>query len=138
MKDDSDIVLSNSIVWGNHPKGIIFAGSNTPSITYCDLQDGWFDTGNTNLDPLFAQMGYWTEPDDSESEWVGGDYHLKSQEGRWDIQTETWITDDVTSPCIDAGNPTDPVESEPVPHGDIINLGAYGGTSQASKSPVGL
>ena len=42
---------------------------------------------------------------------------------------------DATSPCIDAGDPSTLVGLEPLPNGDIINLGAYGGTSEASKSP---
>ena len=36
------------------------------------------------------------------------------------------------SPCIDAGPRDAPVGDEPQPHGGRVNLGAYGGTSQAS------
>ena len=60
-------------------------------------------------------------------------YHLKSQYGRWDKQTETWVIDEVTSRCIDAGNPTDEIGQEPNPNGGRINIGAYGGTLYASK-----
>ena len=35
---------------------------------------------------------------------------------------------------IDAGDPNSPVGKEPEPNGGRINMGAYGGTSQASKS----
>ncbi|UCG55609.1 MAG: hypothetical protein JSU70_12155, partial [Phycisphaerales bacterium] len=63
-----------------------------------------------------------------------GDYHLKSQAGRWDPSTRTWVVDDVTSPCIDAGDINTAVGSEPFPSGGIINMGAYGGTAEASKS----
>jgi len=42
--------------------------------------------------------------------------------------------DDVTSPCIDAGDPNSPVGDEPEPNGGRINMGAYGGTEEASKS----
>ena len=45
-----------------------------------------------------------------------------------------WTLDNVTSPCIDAGDPTTPVGPEPDPNGGVINMGAYGGTNQASKS----
>jgi len=65
-----------------------------------------------------------------------GDYHLKSQAGRWDPVSLSWVTDDVTSPCIDAGDPDSPVGDEPMPNGGIINMGAYGGTVETSKSPV--
>jgi hypothetical protein len=66
--------------------------------------------------------------------WVPGDYHLMSEAGRWDLATGTWVQDSVTSPCIDAGDPNSPVEQESLPNGGRINMGAYGGTGQASLS----
>jgi len=42
--------------------------------------------------------------------------------------------DTTDSPCIDAGDPSIPVGDEPAPNGDLLNLGAYGRTVQASKS----
>ena len=42
--------------------------------------------------------------------------------------------DDVTSPAIDAGNPSDDWTNELWPHGKLINMGAYGGTTEASMS----
>ena len=45
--------------------------------------------------------------------------------------------DDVTSLCIDAGDPNSPIGDEPFPNGGIINMGAYGGTGEASKSYFG-
>jgi alpha-tubulin suppressor-like RCC1 family protein len=59
---------------------------------------------------------------------------LKSQAGRWDPNSQTWVRDDVTSPCIDAGDPNSPIGYEPFPNGGIVNMGAYGGTTEASKS----
>ncbi len=38
------------------------------------------------------------------------------------------------SPCIDAGDPNDPVGSEPNPNGDRINMGANGGTDKAATT----
>ncbi|GAG24433.1 unnamed protein product, partial [marine sediment metagenome] len=69
--------------------------------------------------------------------WVDGDYHLKSQAGRYAPTTQSWVYDDVTNPCIDAGNPLSPIGAEPFPNGGIINMGAYGGTTEASKSYFG-
>jgi hypothetical protein len=63
-----------------------------------------------------------------------GDYHLQSQGGRWDGQTGQWVSDGATSPCIDAGDPAVPAAREPAPNGGIVNLGAYGGTAEASMS----
>ncbi len=140
---DSRVVLTNSIVWGNDPDSIALSGINRPSITYCDLQGGWPDGGNVEIDPCFVRPGYWGNPDASGTQaawgtsdtiWIAGDYHLMSETGRWDPQAQAWAQDDVTSPCIDAGDPAAPVEPEPTPHGGIVNLGTYGGTAEAGKS----
>ncbi len=94
-------------------------------------------------DPLFAMPGYWASSadltkvllaSDPTAIWVPGDYPLRSQAGRWDQLGEKWVTDVLTSPCIDAGDPASPVGAEPQPNGNRINMGAYGGTSQASLS----
>jgi len=69
--------------------------------------------------------------------WTDGDYHLKSQAGRWDPNAGSWVQDDVTSPCIDTGDPHSPIGLEPFPNGGIVNMGAYGGTAEASKSYFG-
>jgi len=45
-----------------------------------------------------------------------------------------WVFDDVTSPCIDAGDPASDWSEELSPNGSRINMGAYGGTPQASMS----
>ena len=74
------------------------------------------------------------KPDNPDAVWVIGDYHLQSQAGRWDPEAWRWWQDRTTSPCIDAGDPTSPVGREPPPNGGIIDLGAYGGTTEASKS----
>ncbi|MBN2129763.1 MAG: hypothetical protein JW741_09715 [Sedimentisphaerales bacterium] len=94
-----------------------------------------------NGDPLFAAPGCWdpngTPDNPNDDFWINGDYHLKSQGGRWDPSSQTWVQDDVTSPCIDAGDPNSPIGYEPFPSGGRINMGAYGGTTEASKSYFG-
>jgi parallel beta-helix repeat protein len=113
------------------------------SITHSDVQGGWPGTGNIDVDPLFADPGYWAdeddpniivEPNDPNAVWVDGDYHLKSEVGRWDPDSQSWVLDDVTSPCIDAGDPNSDWTAELWPHGERINMGAYGGTQEASMS----
>jgi hypothetical protein len=100
----------------------------------------WGD-GNIEVDPCFADAGYWdpngTPDDPNDDFFVEGDYHLKSQAGRWDSASGSWVQDEVTSPCIDAGDPNSPIGNEPFPNGGRINMGAYGGTAQASKSYFG-
>jgi len=99
-------------------------------------------SGNIDTDPLFVDPGYWdpndTPVDANDDFFVPGDYHLKSQGGRYNPMAQVWVYDDVTSPCIDTGDPDIPIAFEPFLNGAIINLGAYGGTAEASKSPSGL
>jgi hypothetical protein len=60
------------------------------------------------------------------------DLHLKSELGRWDV-TQGWVTDTVTSQCINAGDPASDYSEEPAPNGGRVNLGAFANTTQASQ-----
>jgi len=95
------------------------------TVSYSNISDDtdhiWPGVGNINADPLFADAD-------------GGDYHLLSQAGRWDSALEQWVRDDVSSPCIDAGDPADWIDDEPAGNGGRINMGYFGGTTQASKA----
>lgn len=117
---NSNPTLMNCILWGNTNEQIVGGAA----VSYSDVQGGWPGAGNIIEDPCFADP-------------CNGGYHLKSQVGRWDPNNQSWIQDDVTSPCIDAGNIHSPVGQEPFPNGGIINMGAFGGTIQASKSYFG-
>jgi hypothetical protein len=142
---NSNVTVVNSILWGNRPNEIQTEDDGLPSICYSSVAGGWAGVGNLVADPLFASLGHWADGgnlgvtvpwDDPRAVWVMGDYHLQSQAGRWDSRTGTWVWDTATSPCIDAGDPTTPIGQEPSPNGGIINLGAYGGTAEASRSSV--
>jgi parallel beta-helix repeat protein len=139
--------MNNCIFWGSEDQ-IRVNPIQYPSVDYSDVQGGWTwpGEGNIDADPCFADPGYWAdandpsvavEPNDPNAVWVDGDYHLKSQAGRWDPNSQTWVQDDVTSPCIDVGHTSSPVGHEPFPNGGLVNMGAYGGTAQASKSYFG-
>jgi hypothetical protein len=65
---------------------------------------------------------------------AGGDYHLKSERGRYWPAHDVWVLDDVTSPGVDGGDPSIYPGEEPMPNGGRINMGAYGGTAYASMS----
>lgn len=121
MRNDTGSVpaVGNCILWGNTCGS--FDGSNVPVVKYSDVQGGFAGEDNLDIDPLFADSG-------------GGDYHLKSQAGRWDENSQAWVQDDVTSPCIDAGDPNSNWTAELWPHGKRMDMGAYGGVSQASMS----
>ena len=147
----SDIQLVNCILWdgGNE----IYNDDGSPiTVSYSDILGGsgsvvdpcgtvvW-GAGNIDASPRFANPGHWDTngtPDDANDDfWVDGDYHLKSQAGRWEPVSGSWVKDDVTSPCIDKADPMNPVGPEPFPNGGIINMGTYGGTIEASKSYFG-
>lgn len=143
---DSEITLSNSILWNNAPAELLVEGTGQVSIRYCDVAGGWFGTGNLDVDPLFARAGSWADSNDpnavpgppgSTALWVEGDYHLQSQAGRWNPDVGRWTQDPVTSFCIDAGDANRPAGDEPSPNGGLVNIGAYGGTIGASKSWLG-
>ncbi len=136
------ILSENSDTNGKTESSQIFGG--TLLMNYCCVQ-GWTGylggVGNMDEDPCFAKPAHWEDPCGTpgypqDDLWIQGDLHLKSQAGRWDPNSESWVADDVTSPCIDAGNPGCPVGDEPAPNGSRRNMGAYGGTAKASKSPA--
>jgi len=65
---------------------------------------------------------------------AGGDFHLQSAAGRWNPAASIWTNDINTSPGIDAGEPNADWTGELWPNGRRKNVGAYGGTAQASMS----
>jgi hypothetical protein len=114
--------LTNCIVWDNRPQQILDYYSGPAQINYSDIEGGWpIGLRNINIDPEFADPN-------------NGDYHLKSKAGRWNPIDKIWEIDEFDSPCIDMGDPNMSVGDELEPNGDRINMGAYGGTSEASKS----
>jgi len=149
--EDLDSTLISNCILDNGDSEIYNDDGIKTTIAYTNLRYGvssvhdpynTVDWGMGNIDenPLFVDPGYWDPngtPGDPNAVWVDGDYHLKSQAGRWDPASESWIQDDVTSPCIDTGDPNSPIGHEPFPNGGIINMGAYGGTVEASKSYFG-
>jgi hypothetical protein len=132
--------IINSIIWNN---GDIEMDYIDGQVTYCDIKGGWAGLGNIDADPYFVQAGY----RDSNGVWVEGDYHLKSEGWRWDADANQWTWDEVTSRCIDAGNPGMPLGDEPLtlPVDPLnrfgrnvrIDMGHYGGTKEASMAPPG-
>ncbi|MBN1393309.1 MAG: hypothetical protein JW947_10990, partial [Sedimentisphaerales bacterium] len=121
----------NCILWGNTaPNGPQIYGSST--VSFSDVQGGWTGLGNIDADPRFVDAD-------------ANDYHLQSEGWSWDIQRKVWTWDDVTSRCIDAGNPGSSLSDEPlsVPqdpnnewgHNLRIDMGVYGGTAEASIPP---
>ena len=127
--ENSNPDISNCIFWNNKDGDLFQCRAR-----YSCIESGAPGEGNISGDPLFVEE-------------AGGDYHLKSEGHRWDRDAEIWIYDRVTSPCIDAGDPASPLGDElmSVPRDPDnryglnvrINMGAFGGTSQASMPPLG-
>jgi len=132
--------VTNSIIYYNSINADFtqIKSDATPTVTFTDVQGGWPGQGNIDAAPCFVEPGFWnlnrTTGDPSDDFWVQGDYHLRSQAGRWYPNGQTWVQDMLTSPCIDAGDPTSDWTAEPAPNGQRINMGTYGGTAQASMS----
>ncbi|MBN1765780.1 MAG: hypothetical protein JW860_11020 [Sedimentisphaerales bacterium] len=118
--------IVNSIFW-NNSHADIEGEASTINMSYCcygttDLiASDIVGEGNVTEDPLFAVP-------------LNQDYHLKSQMGRWNRVLGLWHADAVDSPGVDTGDPNSDWSAELWPHGFRINMGAYGGTSQASMS----
>ncbi|MGB2862217.1 MAG: right-handed parallel beta-helix repeat-containing protein, partial [Sedimentisphaerales bacterium] len=130
---DSRPTVMNSIIYYNSAgTDAVQIDNDADTITYTDIQGGWQGQGNIDAAPCFAEPGFWnlngTLDDVSDDYWVPGDYHLRSQAGRWHADSRTWLLDVLTSPCIDTGNPDSDYSAELPPNGDRINMGAYGGT----------
>jgi len=139
---ESDVAIASCILWANQAEigsQLSFSDPHYGAdiyVSFSDVQGGsdgvhigegaelfWQD-GNIDIDPQFANA-------------QEDNFHLKSQAGRYDPNPPSagaWVYHDVTSPCIDAGNPMSPIGTEPFPNGGIANMGAYGGTAEASKS----
>jgi parallel beta-helix repeat protein len=102
----SEYRFSNCIIWNNRgERGFIYVVNPI----YNCIEGGHTALGNIDVDPCFVDPGYWdangTPGDANDDYWVEGDYHLKSEGWRWDQSRRVWTWDDVTSLCIDAGNP---------------------------------
>ncbi|MHC4477596.1 MAG: right-handed parallel beta-helix repeat-containing protein [Planctomycetota bacterium] len=137
VRFNGNLIMTNCILWDNiafEGPQIAFELAGTVSAGYCCVQGGQWDiyapsatvswrAGNIDSDPYFADA-------------AGGDLHLRSTAGRWDPNQQVWVIDGQSSLCIDAGNPGCPPLDEPPPNGNRINMGAYGGTDQASKCPA--
>jgi len=153
---EENSAVTNCILWANRPDQVAEADlRGSASLSYSNVQGGWSGLGNIDVDPCFVEPGKWVdandpnivvEPNDPNAVWVDGDYHLKSEGWYWHTGRKVWTWDeDVTSRCIDAGNPGSPLGDEPLsvppdPNNEWgenlrINMGAYGGTAEASMPP---
>ena len=108
--------MTNSILWNNTDSGPTDESSQiqtySPVINYCDIQD-WLSGGEGNISKYPRIV---TGPE--------GNYYL----------SQIAAGDPYDSPCLDAGDILSDWSLEQWPNGKRINIGAYGGTDQASKN----
>jgi len=128
----------NYVGIADQPPGSVAVGTEVsatspPTIAYCDvygnmggnyvgMADQTGSNGNISQAPLFADA-------------ANGDFHLKSLCGRWAPAATAWVPDLSHSPCVDGGDPAAAYALEPAPNGGRLNMGAYGNTAEASRSP---
>ncbi len=107
---DSDLIMKNTILWNTSLDNEAFVSSTDLTLNYTDIRGGW-DSGDFvyNIEPNFKD----------------------TQTYKLDILN---ADQNAKNPLIDAGDPNDDFSNEPMPNGGRINLGAYGGTSQAEYS----
>ena len=113
---------------GGHADGNQTGGGSSARTSLYSRVSTWAtrmgqDTHSLSQDPRFV------DPDH-------GDFHLKSVNGHWGGSGKGWVLDSESSPMIDAGGPTSTGWlAEPDPNGRKLNIGLYGGTARASKTP---
>jgi parallel beta-helix repeat protein/predicted outer membrane repeat protein len=153
----SKVAMTNSILWNRLPVQVESQESSI-DVTYSDVYGDnaaikglALAVGNITIDPCFVEVGSWDRsPTYGDSRWTDGDYHLRSAGWRWTphiTHGTHWVWDGETSRCIDAGCPADPLGEEPVAvpndpglewgENIRIDMGAYGGTEEASMAPPG-
>jgi parallel beta-helix repeat protein len=116
----ADPDISNCIFWDNID-GDLFREPVPLQARYSCIEEGGEGEGNISIEPGFVDA-------------ASGDYHLLSERGRYWPAHDVWVFDDVTSPCVDGGDPAVDPADERMPNGGRINMGAYGNTAYASMS----
>jgi hypothetical protein len=128
VETSSKVTFSNSILWNNGNDALFgdptteiavsysVAPSQCTGVARCTIGEGVFEPQDVRFVDAAAN-----------------DYHEQSTAGHF--HNGTWTPDAVTSPTIDRADPSASFSNEPAPHGNRANLGVYGDTAEASKSP---
>ena len=115
----SDPAINSCIFWSNASEDLAGVSAKYSCIEKLDEAQQLY---NLSLNPEFVNA-------------KENDYRLKSMEGRYTLLMDAWVRDEVSSPCISAGDPGFEYSLEPQPNGARINMGAFGNTIQASTGP---
>jgi hypothetical protein len=124
----SKVTFTNSILWHNGEDALFGDPTTEIAVSYsvapgqctgvarCTIGAGVFEPA----DVLFVDE-------------AASDYHEKSTAGHF--HAGGFQPDAVTSPTIDRADPAASFANEPASNGNRANLGSYGDTAEASKSP---
>lgn len=128
LESYSRATFTSSLFWKNGKDALFGDGTTGVSVSYslspgacgggaqCTIGTGVFEP---------AEVSFVDE--------AMNDYHEKSTAGHY--AKGMWVNDNVTSPAIDKADPATGAAGEPAPNGGRANLGVYGNTGEASKSP---
>lgn len=82
LTEDSDGLLSNSILFDDTPKEIISDPPSTVTSMYCNIKGGYPGLGNLNVNPRFVSLGQWylneTPGNPLDDFWQEGNYRLRN------------------------------------------------------------
>jgi hypothetical protein len=133
-KSGGIITIENENIWKIHTFHITDAYFGNRQNGGSDFRLAKYNGGRLYID-LVSVRNWLVAP---EERWVLGDCHLTSEGGRWDEGSQNWVSDSVTSRCIDSGCPGSELGQEPIDSNNVrVNMGLYGGGSQGSKTPAG-
>jgi hypothetical protein len=121
---DITVLVQNSVIAFNPGGDFVPTMTNKYNIRWQSGLTGYpLDATEKEIDPLFVDLS-------------ANNFHLKSQAGHYDVATDRWLADEVTSPAIDSADPSSPYNRETMQNGGRANCGAYGNTAQASRSVI--
>jgi hypothetical protein len=100
----NSLLAANGVALAAEPQGVIVSTYNDLFGNQVDYSGATTGTGDFSMEVAFADLG------------------------QRDLRLLT------TQPSTDKGDPADPNFGEPVPDGERINLGAFGGTADAEQS----
>ena len=124
----SKVTFTNSIFWKNGDDALFGDPTTSIAVSYSVASGSCAGGGACTIG-----AGVFEPPDVAFVDEGANDLHEKSTAGHF--SKGTWVLDAVTSPAIDMADPATGAGSEPAPNGGRANLGAYGRTAEASKSP---
>ncbi len=148
------IAISNSVLAASGADKFVYEGGSNQA--YNLNYNFYFLTNGARLARLtfglepypreFATMAAWRNMFQADDQSMIGnpaladpanlDFHPLSTGGRWDTQLASFVVDGSTSPLVDSGSPAVPYAMETEPNGGRVNIGLFGNSLQASKSPV--